>query len=136
MENSTVTATTEYLQSQIADKDVRIQQLEEHIQRVTTRDYSTAAKINSLVESMKQWTIDELESNQITSEQAEAIAEICGFELSKEVEVQVNVTYYITVEVPAGEDVEDIINDIDFDAITYDVDKVTHVSSSVDSIDF
>jgi hypothetical protein len=136
MENSTVTATTEYLQSQIADKDVRIQQLEEHIQRVTTRDYSTAAKINSLVESMKQWTINELESNEITSEQAEAIAEICGFELSKEVEVQVNVTYYITVEVPAGEEAEDIINDIDFDAISYDSNKITYVSSSVDSIDF
>jgi hypothetical protein len=136
MENSTVTATTEYLQSQITDKDVRIQQLEEHIQRVTTRDYATAAKINSLVESMKQWTINELESNEITSEQAEAIAEICGFELSKEVEVQVNVTYYITVEVPAGEEAEDIINDIDFDAISYDSNKITYVSSSVDSIDF
>lgn len=137
MENTTViNATTEFLQTQIAQKDQRIQELEEHIQRVTQRDYATRGELQGMRDAMHEWTMQALESREISETNAEEISDICGFELTKEVEVEVNVSYYITVEVPAGEDVESIINDIDFDAITYDVDKITHVSSSVDSVDF
>jgi hypothetical protein len=86
-------------------------------------------------DGMHEWTMENLESRSITEEQATEIADICGFELTKEVEAEVTVTYYITLQVPAGEEAEDIINDIDFDAITYDCDKITHVSSNVDSVD-
>lgn len=136
MDQTIINATEDYLKSQIAQKDERIQQLEEHVQRVTQRDYSTAANLNAMRDGMHTWTIEALEQREISQTNAEEIAEICGFELTKEVEVEVNVTYYITVEVPAGEDVDSIINDIDFDAITYDIDKITHVSSSVDNVDY
>lgn len=136
MDQTMINATEDYLKSQIAQKDERIQQLEEHVQRVTQRDYSTAANLNAMRDGMHTWTIEALEQREISQTNAEEIAEICGFELTKEVEVEVNVTYYITVEVPAGEDVDSIINDIDFDAITYDIDKITHVSSSVDNVDY
>lgn len=136
MEQTTIiNATAEYYQQQIADKDLRIQQLEEHIQRVTQRDYATRGELQGMRDGMHEWTMEALKSREISETNAEEIAEICGFELTSEVEVEVNVTYYITLQVPAGEDAEDIINEIDFDAITYDVDKVTHVSSSVDGID-
>lgn len=136
MENTTViNATTEFLQTQIAQKDQRIQELEEHIQRVTQRDYATRGELQGMRDGMHEWTMEALKSREISETNAEEIADICGFELTSEVEVEVNVTYYITLQVPAGEDAEDIINEIDFDAITYDVDKVTHVSSSVDGID-
>ena len=136
MEQTTIiNATAEYYQQQIADKDLRIQQLEEHIQRVTQRDYATRGELQGMRDGMHEWTMEALKSREISETNAEEIAEICGFELTSEVEVEVNVTYYITPQVPAGEDAEDIINEIDFDAITYDVDKVTHVSSSVDGID-
>lgn len=136
MDQTMINATEDYLKSQIAQKDERIQQLEEHVQRVTQRDYSTAANLNAMRDGMHTWTIEALEQREISQTNAEEIAEICGFELTKEVEVEVNVTYYITVEVPAGEDVDSIISDIDFDAITYDIDKITHVSSSVDNVDY
>ena len=137
MENTTViNATTEFLQTQISQKDQRIQELEEHIQRVTQRDYATRGELQGLRDGMQEWTLNALEQREISETNAEEIADICGFELTKEVEVEVNVTYYITCMVPAGESAEDIINDIDFDAITYDIDKITHVSSSVDSVDF
>lgn len=136
MDQTMINATEDYLKSQIAQKDERIQQLEEHVQRVTQRDYSTAANLNAMRDGMQTWTIEALEQREISQTNAEEIAEICGFELTKEVEVEVNVTYYITVEVPAGEDVDSIISDIDFDAITYDIDKITHVSSSVDNVDY
>lgn len=136
MDQTMINATEDYLKSQIVQKDERIQQLEEHVQRVTQRDYSTAANLQALRDGMHSWTIEALEQREISQTNAEEIAEICGFELTKEVEVEVNVTYYITVEVPAGEDVDSIISDIDFDAITYDIDKITHVSSSVDNVDY
>lgn len=136
METSTlIHATEDFLKSQIAQKDERIQQLEESHARVVQRDYASAGALQAMRDSMHEWTMTELENNGITESQATEISEICGFELTKEVEVEVNVTYYITLQLPAGEDAESVINDIDFDAVTYDTDVVTHVSSSVDNID-
>jgi len=87
-------------------------------------------------DGMHEWTMGELESEDISTAQAEAIADICGFELTKEVEVEVTVQYSITVNVGPNEDVQDIIHDIDFDTVSYNDDKITWLSSSVDSVDF
>jgi hypothetical protein len=134
--NEVVNATEEFLRSEITKRDERIKQLEEHSQRVTQRDYATRGELQGIRDGMHEWTMEALEQREISETNAEQIADICGFELSKEVEVEVSVTYYITVQVPSGESAEDTINDIDWDAITYDTDKVTNVSSSVDRIDF
>ncbi len=136
MEQTVINATNDYLQSQIAIKDERIQSLEQHVQKVTQRDYATAAQLSSLRDQMHGWTVNELENSDITQPQAEAIAEICGFELAKEVEVLVTVEYSMTLNVPAGEEVEDIIHDIDFEAISYDTDKITYISSSINGVEF
>jgi hypothetical protein len=133
--DQTVIATAEFLHNQIEIKDKRIAELEQHIQNVTQRSYNLSSNLNTIVDGMQAWTMSALEEREISETNAEEIAEICGFELTKEVEAEVSVTYYITVQVPAGENAEDIINDIDFDAITYDCDKVTNVISSVESID-
>ena len=135
MEQQTTIATDEFYKTQIAQKDERIQSLEEHVQRVTQRDYSTASKLQAMLDQMHGWTINELENSDITQVQAEAIAEICGFELTNEVEVLVTVEYSMTVNVSPNENVEEIINDIDFDAISYDTDKITYVSSYVNSVE-
>jgi hypothetical protein len=135
MEQKTVTATEDYLRSQIAEKDERILTLEQHVQRVTQRDYAGAGKLQHMRDQMHTWTTTELENQDITKQQAEAIAEICEFELTNEVEVLVTVEYSMTINVPAGEDAEDIVNDIDFDAISYDTDKITYVSSSISNVE-
>jgi hypothetical protein len=136
MEQTTVHATEDYLRSQIAEKDERILTLEQHSQRVTQRDFNTAAELNALREDLKEFTVREFQNNDITNEQAEQLAVIGGFELTNEVEVMVTVEYSMTINVPAGEDVEDIIHDIDFDAISYDTDKITYVSSSLSGVEF
>ena len=133
--NTIIHATEEFLKSQIEQKDLRIQSLEEHVQRVTQRDYASAGALQAMRDGVHEWTMDGLENGSITEEQATELADICGFELTKEVEAEVTVTYYITLQLPAGEDAESAINDIDFDAIAYDTDVITHVSSSVDSVD-
>lgn len=137
MDQSTleVNATEDFLKSQIVAKDERIQQLEEHVQRVTQRDYTTAGNLQAMRDSMHEWTLEALAQREISETNAEEIAEICGFELTKEVEVEVTVTYNLTLMVPHDGDAEDIVNDIDFESVSYNSDNVTWLSASVDRID-
>ncbi len=134
--------TREFLQNQIAalsesiqKKDALITSLQDRSSDYSQRLHSAQNATQSMRDAMHEWTMEELRNEQISESQAEAIAEICGFDLTKEVEVEVTVTYNLTVQCPYDEDPEDIVNDIDFDAITYDMDKITWVSSSIDRID-
>ena len=127
--------TQEFLLSQIKIKDERIAQLEEHIQKVTQRSYADSADKNRMVEAMQEWTLGELENQDITEEQAEAIAEIMGFELSKEFELEVTVQYSITVNARDEESAQNAIYDIDFDSVQYNSDSIGYLSSSIDRIE-
>ena len=133
--NTVVNATEDFLKSQIVQKDERIAQLEEHIQKVTQRSYADSADKNRMVESMQEWTLGELENQDITEEQAEAIAEIMGFELTKEFEVEVTVMYSVTVNARTEEDAQNAIHDIDFDTVDYNSDSISYLSSSIDRVD-
>ena len=126
--------TREFLETTLVQNKERIQQLEEHIQKVTQRSYADSADKNRMVEAMQEWTLGELENQDITEEQAEAIAEICGFELTKEFELEVTVQYSITVNARDEESAMNLIHDIDFDSVS-EPQGVTYLSSSVDRID-
>ena len=126
--------TREFLETQLVENKKRIDQLEEHIQKVTQRSYSDSADKNRLIESMQEWTLGELENQDITEEQAEAIAEIVGFDLTKEFELEVTVLYSITVNARDEESAQNLIHDIDFDSVSYG-EEVTYLSSSVDRIE-
>ena len=123
------------LRELIENKDAMILSLQERSSQNSQREYATAAKIQSMRDSMHTWTIEEFRNGDITESQAEAIAEIMGFELTQEVEAEVSVTYNITLQVPIGEDAEDIINDIDFESVSYNSDNISWLSASVDRID-
>jgi hypothetical protein len=123
------------MQNAIKEKDERIKQLEEHIATVTQRSYADSADRNRLTEAMQEWTLRELEDNGITESQAEEIANICGFELSKEFELEVTVQYSITVNARDEESAHNAIHDIDFDTVSYNSDNITWLSSTVDRID-
>jgi hypothetical protein len=129
-----VNATEEFLKSQISDKDARILQLEEHIQKVTQRSYADSADRNRITEAMQEWTLEQLDSGEISESQAEEIAEIIGFELTKEFELEVSVQYSITVNARNEEEAMNAIHEIDFDTVQYG-DEVTYLSSMVDRID-
>jgi hypothetical protein len=132
---STVNATQEFLRDSLAKSTLRVTQLEEHIQKVTQRSYADSADKNRMVESMQEWTLGELENQDITEEQAESIAEIMGFELTKEFEVEVTVMYSVTVNARTEEDAQNAIHDIDFDTVDYNSDSIQYLSSSIDRID-
>jgi hypothetical protein len=127
--------TQEFLQSQIKIKDERIAQLEDHIQKVTQRSYADSAERNRITEDMQTWTLSALESGTINESEAEEIAEIVGFELTKEFELEVTVMYSVTVNARDEESAQNVIHDIDFDTVQYDSDNISWLSSSVDRID-
>jgi len=136
-QESTVTiikATEDFLKSQIEQKDIRIAQLEEHISTVTTRSYTEAAERNRMRNEMQEWTLEALDCGGIDESTAEEIANICGFELTKEFEVEVEVQYSITVSARNEEDAKNAIYDIDFDTVQYG-EEITYLSSSVDRVD-
>ena len=130
-----VNATEEFLRDSLAKATLRVGELEEHIQKVTQRSYAESADKNRIVEDMQEWTLNELENGNITEEQAEAIAEIVGFELTKEFEVEATVMYSITVNARTEEDAINAIHDIDFDTVSYNSDNISWLSSSVDRVD-
>ena len=136
MDQTVITnSTQEFMTSQVKIKDERIAQLEDHIQKVTQRSYADSADRNRMVEGMKEWTLSELSDESITEEQAEAIAEIMGFELTTEFEVEVTVLYSVTVNARTEEDAQNAIHDIDFDTVQYNSDNISWLSSSIDRID-
>ena len=132
--DQTVIATEDFLKSQIQQKDERIAALEEHVQRVTQRDWDTKATLEGIRSSMQEWTLEALENANINESEAEEIASICGFELTKEFELEVSVQYSITVNARNEEEAMNLIHDIDFDSVS-EPQGVTYLSSSVDRID-
>ncbi len=130
-----INATEDYLKSQVAEKEQRIVQLEEHIQRVTQRSYTDSADKNRMVEQMQEWTLSALETGTINETEAEEIAEIVGFELTKEFELEVTVLYSVTVNARDEESAQNTIHDIDFETVQYNSDNISWLSASVDRID-
>ena len=126
--------TREFLESQLVENKNRIAQLEEHIQKVTQRSYADSADRNTMIGLMQEWTLEALEHGTIDEDSAETIAEICGFEITKEFELEVTVQFSITVNARDEESAMNLIHDIDFDSIS-EPQGVTYVSSSVDRID-
>ena len=129
-----INTTEDFLKSQIEQKDIRIVQLEEHIQKVTQRSYADSADKNRMIEAMQEWTLEALDNASINESEAEEIAEICGFDLSKEFEVEVEVQYSITVNARNEEAAKNAIYDIDFDTVQYG-EEITYLSSSIDRVD-
>ena len=127
-------ATTDFLKSEILKKDERIKQLEEAHAQVVQRSYGEAAERNRMRNEMQEWTLEALDNANITESEAEEIANICGFELTKEFELEVTVQYSITVNARNEEEAMNLIHDIDFDSVS-EPQGVTYLSSSVDRID-
>jgi len=126
--------TREFLESRLVENETRLKQLEEHIQTVTQRSYGEAAERNRMRNEMQEWTLEALDSATINESEAEEIANICGFDLSKEFELEVTVQYSVTVNARDEESAQNLIHDIDFDSVSYP-EGVEYLSATVDRID-
>ena len=126
--------TREFLESRLVEDTKRIQELEEHIQKLSQRSYGESAERNRITNEMQEWTLDQLNDSEISQSQAEDIANICGFDLTKEFELEVMVQYSITVNARDEESAQNLIHDIDFDSVSYP-EGVEYLSSTVDRIE-
>ncbi len=127
-------ATTDFLKSEILKKDERIKQLEESHAQVTQRSYGEAAERNRMRNEMQDWTLENMSNGTISEDTAQEIADICGFELTKEVELEVTVQYSVTVNAVDEESAMNLMYDIDFDSVSQP-DGITYLSSTVDRVD-
>lgn len=135
VENKVVNATEDFLRDSLAKATLRITELEEHIQKVTQRSYGESAERNRLINEMQEWTLEQVNDGTLSEDTAEEIANICGFDLTKEFELEVTVQYSITVNARNEEEAMNAMYDIDFDSVSYSDDKVTYLSSTVDRVD-
>ena len=126
--------TREFLETTLVENKNRIEQLEKHIQEVTQRSYTEAAERNRMRNEMQEWTLEALDDSAITEENAQEIADICGFELTKEFELEVTVQYSVTVNARNEEEAQNAIHEIDFDSVSYG-EEIAYLSSSIDRID-
>ena len=130
-----VNATEDFLRDSLAKATLRVGELEQHISTVTQRSYGEAAERNRMRNEMQEWTLEAIECGTLNESEGQEIADICGFELTKEFELEVSVQYSITVSARNEEEAHNAIHDIDFDSVSYNDDAIKYLSSSVDSID-
>jgi small-conductance mechanosensitive channel len=126
--------TREFLESQLVANKARINQLEEAHAQVVQRSYGEAAERNRMRNEMHEWTLEQLNDSVISEDTAQEIADICGFELTQEFELEVSVQYSVTVNARNEEEAMNLMYDIDFDSVSQP-DGVTYLSSSVDRVD-
>jgi hypothetical protein len=126
--------TREFLETRLIENETRIKQLEEAHAHVVQRSYSENAERQRMRDGMHEWTLEALDNAQITESDAEEIASICGFELTKEFELEVSVQYSVTVNARNEEEAMNLMYDIDFDSVSHP-DGVTYLSSTVDRVD-
>jgi hypothetical protein len=131
---TTINATEDFLKSEIVKKDAYIKQLESAHANAVSRSTGEAAERNIIRNEMQEWTLEALEHGTIDESTAEEIANICGFELTQEFELEVTVQYSVTVNAQNEEAAMNLMYDIDFDSVSHP-DGVTYLSSTVDRVD-
>jgi hypothetical protein len=88
----------------------------------------------NLINELKSYVIESIANGEMSDTIAETIAQICDFELTTEVTATVTVTYEIQMSVPVGEDAESMIQDIDFETVTYNSDYISWFNADVGHI--
>ena len=136
-----MTATTEYLERSnetmldlIAKKDELINRLQEEVSVQSHRVSNMRLERGNLVNEVKSYVIESIANGEMSDTIAETLAQICDFELTTEVTATVTVTYEIQMSVPVGEDAESMIQDIDFETVTYNSDYISWFNADVGHI--
>jgi hypothetical protein len=136
-----MSATTDYLERQsatmlelIKEKDALIARLQEEVSVQSARVSTMRIERGNLVNEVKEYVIESLANGEMSDTIAETLSELCDFELTTEITATVTVEYEIQMNVPVGEDAESMINDIDFESVSYNSDYVTWFNAQVNHI--
>lgn len=136
-----VNATTEFLERQveackelIENKDRLIIRLQDENSSLSQKVHTVKSENRNTMNTLREYILECLSNDDISQSVAEEIASICDFELTTEVTVTVSVEYEIQMQVPIGEDAESIVNDIDFETVSYNSDYITWFNAQVNNI--
>lgn len=137
-------ATTTFLESQaealrelIEKKDAYIIRLQDEVSEKSRLIQTVRTEQNNFRNTVKEYVIEVLSERQITHEVAEALANICDFELSKTVTVTATVDFEIELEVPFDVEADDVANSLEFsvDSFDYSIDDFNVYTSSLQAED-
>ena len=146
MDQTVMNATTEFLHTQIsalqeviAKKDAYITRLQDEVSQKTTTIYTVRTEQQNFRNSVKDYVIEAVRDNEMTHSVAEALAEICDFELTKTVTITATVDFEVEIEVPFDTDADEVANTLEFsvDSFDYSIDDFsvdTHSLQASDNI--
>lgn len=136
-----LTATTDYLERQseimldlITKKDELITRLQEETSAQGRVITNMRLERGILFGEIKDYVIESLANGEMSDTISETLAQICDFELTTEVTATVRVEYEIQMQVPIGEDAESMIQDIDFETVSYNSDYISWFNAEVSHI--
>jgi hypothetical protein len=79
---------------------------------------SRIAELNNKKDNIKLVLTNALEEETIEQEVANDIARILGIDISRSVNVTVSVEFELTINLPYGEDLDEVVRDLSFDVST------------------
>lgn len=144
MDQSTINATYEFLNKQVAalqeaieKKDAYIIRLQDEVSQKSSYAFTAKAERQNLINTIKEYVIESLRDREMMQGNAEALAEICDFELTKTVTVTATVDFEIELEVPFDVDADDVANALDFsvDSFDYSIDDFSVSTQSLHAED-
>jgi uncharacterized protein (DUF342 family) len=124
-------ATTEFLSAQISalqealeKKDALIISLQDRSSEHSQKVYTEQRAHQATKDAVKEYVIESLKDGSMSHEIAEALAQICDFELTKTVTVNAVVEFEVEIEVPFDVDADDVANTLEFsvDSFDYSID--------------
>jgi uncharacterized protein (DUF342 family) len=125
-------ATTEFLNAQISalqealeKKDVMIISLQDRSSENSQKLYTERNAHQATKNSVKEYVLESLKNGDMSHEIAEALAEICAFELTKTVIVNAVIEFDVEIEVPFDVDADDVASTLEFsvDSFDYSIDN-------------
>ena len=109
----------EYLLNAATQLQDEIDTLKKFKEELIVQSNQLHRRHDNLKESLQSWTRAELAEANITIEQAQALAQIGDFSITKSYDVTVVVEHSFTVELEAGDDIDDVLSTLDFSADSY-----------------
>jgi hypothetical protein len=137
-------ATTDYLERQngallelIQKKDEYITRLQDEVSQKSSAIFTVKAEKQNLINTLKDYVIESVRDREMMQGNAEAIAEICDFELTKTVTITATVDFEIELEVPFDTETDEIAHTLDFsvDSYEYSIDDFSVETHSLQATD-
>jgi len=125
------------LQEAIEKKDAMIISLQDRSSDNSQKFYAEQRAHQATKDAVKEYVIESLQNGNMSHDIAEALAEICDFELTKTVTINAVVEFEVEIEVPFDVDADDVANTLEFsvDSFDYSIDDFNVDTRSLNAED-